>query len=117
VEGKADFIVNEALGDEWTDARDHTSPEAGPWCSTWCLPDFWPWPRDIHKSISVAKENGYSCIPIVIAESWGGDLKSLHCENLIYIQANPNQTDEIGPKLATELESLLPVWRGFSEES
>lgn len=36
--------------------------------------------------------------------------------NLIYIQANPNQTDEIGPKLATELESLLPVWRSFSEE-
>lgn len=73
--------------------------------------------RDIHKSISVAKENGYSCIPIVIAESWGGDLKSLHCEHLIYIQANPNQTDEIGPKLANELESLLPVWRGFSEVS
>ncbi|HQO79065.1 MAG TPA: hypothetical protein PLG17_11215 [Thermodesulfobacteriota bacterium] len=73
--------------------------------------------RDIHKSISVAKKNGYSCIPIVIAESWGGDLDSLHCEHLIYIQANPNQTDEIGPKLATELELLLPVWRGFSEES
>ncbi len=72
--------------------------------------------RDIHKSISVAQENGYLCIPIVIAESWGGDLDSLHCEHLIYIQANPNQTDEIGPKLATELESLLPVWRSFSEE-
>ncbi len=72
--------------------------------------------RDIHKSISVAQENGYLCIPIVIAESWGGDLDSLHCEHLIYIQANPNQTDEICPKLATELESLLPVWRSFSEE-
>jgi hypothetical protein len=71
--------------------------------------------RDIHKSISVAQENGYLCIPIVIAESWGGDLDSLHCEHLIYIQANPNQTDEIGPKLAIELESLLPVWRSFSE--
>jgi hypothetical protein len=72
--------------------------------------------RDIHKSISIAQENGYLCIPVVIAESWGGDLDSLHCEHLIYIQANPNQTDEIGPKLATELESLLPVWRSFSEE-
>ncbi len=73
--------------------------------------------RDIHKSISVAQENGYLCIPIVIAESWGGDLESLHCEHLIYIQANPNQTDEIGPKLAAELESLLPVWSSFSEET
>ncbi|GHT93182.1 hypothetical protein FACS1894116_04660 [Betaproteobacteria bacterium] len=73
--------------------------------------------RDIHKTISVAQENGYLCIPIVIAESWGGDLDSLHCEHLIYIQANPNQTDEIGPKLATELKSLLPVWRNFSEET
>lgn len=73
--------------------------------------------RDIHKSISVAQENGYLCIPIVIAESWGGDLDSLHCEHLIYIQANPNQTDEIGPKLATELEVLLPVWSSFSEET
>lgn len=72
--------------------------------------------RDIHKSISVAQENGYLCIPIVIAESWGGDLDSLHCEHLIYIQANPNQTDEIGPRLATELASLLPVWNSFSEE-
>jgi hypothetical protein len=73
--------------------------------------------RDIHKSISVARGNGYLCIPIVIAESWSGDLDSLHCEHLIYIQANPNQADEIGPKLATELKSLLPVWSRFSEET
>jgi hypothetical protein len=72
--------------------------------------------RDIHKSISVAQENAYLCIPIVIAESWGGDLNSLHCEHLVYIQANPNQTDEIGQKLAIELESLLPVWNKFAEE-
>lgn len=72
--------------------------------------------RDIYKSISIAKENGYLCIPIVIAESWGGNLNSLHCEHLIYIQANPNQTDEIGPKLATELELLLPIWISFSEQ-
>lgn len=71
--------------------------------------------RDIHKAISVAQENGYLCIPVVIAESWGGNLNSLHCEHLIYIQANPNQTDEIGPKLAIELELLLPVWNKFSE--
>lgn len=72
--------------------------------------------RDIHKAISVAQENGYLCIPIVIAESWGGNLDSLHCENSIYIQANPNQVDEIGSKLAAELESLLSVWRSFAEK-
>jgi len=72
--------------------------------------------RDIHKSISVAQENGYICIPIVIAESWAGNLDSLHCEHLIYIQANPNQSNEISQKLVTELESLLPVWSSFSEE-
>lgn len=72
--------------------------------------------RDIFKSVSVAQENGYLCIPIVIAESWGGDLKSLNCEHLVYIQANPNQLDEIAPKLASALESLLPVWKSFVEE-
>jgi len=41
--------------------------------------------RDIHQSISVAQENGYLCIPIVIAESWGGDFDSLGCEHFIYI--------------------------------
>ena len=30
--------------------------------------------RDIHKAISVAQVNGYECIPVVIAESWGGNL-------------------------------------------
>lgn len=72
--------------------------------------------RDIFKSISVAKESGYLCIPIVIAESWNGDLKSLDCVHLIYIQANPNQTDEVTLKLAYELKSLLPIWKKFSEE-
>jgi hypothetical protein len=72
--------------------------------------------RDIFKSISVAQENGYLCVPVVIAESWGGDLKSLNCQHLVYIQANPNQLDEIAPRLANEFEALLPVWKKFSEE-
>ncbi len=71
--------------------------------------------RDIFKSVSVAQEKGYLCIPVVIAESWRGDLKSLNCEYLIYIQANPNQLDQIAPKLASEFESLLPVWKSFAE--
>lgn len=73
--------------------------------------------RDIHKAISVAQENDYLCIPVVIAESWGGDLKSLNCKHLVYIQANPNQTDEIESKLAIKLESLLPVWNEFVEKN
>jgi hypothetical protein len=72
--------------------------------------------RDIHKAISVAHNSGYFCIPIVIAESWGGDLGSLDCENLIYIQANPNQTDEILQSLTEELSAILPVWKKFSED-
>jgi hypothetical protein len=72
--------------------------------------------RDIFKSISVAQENGFSCIPVVIAESWGGDLNSLKCKNLVYIQANPNQIDDISIKLANELEAMMPVWKLFSEE-
>lgn len=71
--------------------------------------------RDIFKSISVAQENNYLCIPVVIAESWGGDLKSLNCEHLVYIQANPNQVEQVAPRLASEFETLLPVWKEFSE--
>jgi len=71
--------------------------------------------------VNVAQKNGYLCIPVVIAESWGGDLKSLNCEHLIYIQANPNQSDQIAQKLASELDSLLPVWKdlekNFEEET
>lgn len=72
--------------------------------------------RDIFKSISVAQENGYLCIPVVIAESWGGDLNSLKCEHLVYVQANPNQLDQIAPRLASEFEQLINVWNKFAEE-
>lgn len=66
--------------------------------------------RDIHKSISVAQENRFACIPIVIAESWGGDLDDLPCDNFIYIPINPNQIDKINPMLADELEELIDVF-------
>ena len=46
--------------------------------------------RDIHKSISVARANGYECLPIIIAESWSGDLSSLPCKFCIHIPLNPN---------------------------
>lgn len=70
--------------------------------------------RDIHKSISVARDNGYECIPIIIAESWGGDLKSLGCAHHVYIQANPNQTAEVQKALSAALKRLLPFWKSFA---
>ena len=69
--------------------------------------------RDIHKSISVAHANGFECIPIVIAESWGGNLEALLCKHHVYIKANPNQAVEIAPVLATALKELLPVFRSI----
>jgi len=70
--------------------------------------------RDIHKSISVARDNGYECVPIIIAESWGGNLESLGCPHHIYIQANPNQTAEVDKALREALKRLLPFWKSFA---
>ena len=71
--------------------------------------------RDIYKSILVATENGYTCVPIVIAESWTGDLDALESELYIYIQANPNQVVSIEPLLAQKLEDdLLPLLRDIA---
>jgi hypothetical protein len=70
--------------------------------------------RDIFKAISAAHEHGYECLPVIIAESWGGDLTSLRCENLIYICANPNQIGVIEPLLEMEVEKLLPFLKQFA---
>lgn len=67
--------------------------------------------RDIHKSISVANENGFICVPIIIAESWGGDLEGLSSEHFIYLQFNPNQIAEIEPLLAQRLRDLTPLFQ------
>lgn len=66
--------------------------------------------RDIHKSISVAHENGFNCIPVVIAESWGGNLDGLPCDNYIYIPVNPNQVEKINPLLEAKLQELATVF-------
>lgn len=72
--------------------------------------------RDIYKSILVATEQGYTCVPIVIAESWGGDLESLDSALYIYIPANPNRIAAIEPVLARQLENeLLPLLINISE--
>lgn len=69
--------------------------------------------RDIHKSISIAHKNKYNCIPVVIAESWSGDLESLLCENYIYIKINPNQIEKLNPLLKEQLERLLPIFQSI----
>lgn len=66
--------------------------------------------RDIHKAITVAHKNGFECIPIVIAESWGGDLETLDCANKIYIQLNPNQVVLVEPILLKEFRSIVHVF-------
>ena len=72
--------------------------------------------RDIYKSILVATEQGHICVPIVIAESWTGDLEGLEAELFIYIQANPNQVAAIEPILKQKLEEeLLPLLENISE--
>jgi hypothetical protein len=72
--------------------------------------------RDIYKSILVATENGYRCVPIVIAESWAGNLDDLKSELYVYIQANPNQVAAIEPRLAQKLDDLLPLLRSISAD-
>jgi hypothetical protein len=71
--------------------------------------------RDIHKAITVAESNGYRCLPVIIAESWGGNLKSLKCETYIYIQANPNQVTVIEPVLIDRLRELLSVFQDLAK--
>ena len=73
--------------------------------------------RDIYKSILVATENGFNCVPIVIAEAWGGDLAELKSELYIYIQANPNQVVSVEPVLAQKLEELLSLLKQISGHS
>lgn len=69
--------------------------------------------RDIHKSITVAQTNGFVCIPVVIAESWGGNLDKLPCDNYIFIPVNPNQVDKINPLLEAKLQELVTVFSGI----
>lgn len=71
--------------------------------------------RDIFKSILIASENGYICVPIIIAESWSGDLDTLESEAYIYIQMNPNQIVAIEQVLSQKLrDEMLPLLQGIA---
>lgn len=67
--------------------------------------------RDIHKAISVANDAGVECMPIIIAESWSGDLTTLDCKDYIYIDKNPNQLAEVERALKLEFEKRLSLFR------
>lgn len=41
--GNVLFYVNYEIARQWSEPRFLTE-NYGPFCSTWCLPDFWPWP-------------------------------------------------------------------------
>ncbi|AFZ13506.1 hypothetical protein Cri9333_2648 [Crinalium epipsammum PCC 9333] len=69
--------------------------------------------RDIHKAISIANESGYNCIPVIIAESWTGDLTALNCKEFVYINKNPNQVNEVEPLLVQEFERLIEIFRSL----
>lgn len=59
--------------------------------------------RDIHKSITAAHNAGFECLPVIVAENWGGDLTSLNCKDYVCINLNPNQVLELEPILSAEL--------------
>ncbi|SEN21607.1 hypothetical protein SAMN04488003_11160 [Loktanella fryxellensis] len=69
--------------------------------------------RDIHKSIAVAHESGFDCLPVIIAESWAGDLTTLSCKDHVYINRNPNQIAEVEPLLTIELERRLSAFQSI----
>lgn len=67
--------------------------------------------RDIYKSILVATQSNYVCVPIVIAEAWAGNLADLKADLFVYIQANPNQLPTVEGLLKERLRELLPLLR------
>lgn len=73
--------------------------------------------RDIYKSLLAATQNGYRCVPIVIAESWTGNLADLQADLYLYIQANPNQLSTIDTLLTERVKELLPVLRAIAGQS
>jgi hypothetical protein len=70
--------------------------------------------RDIHKSITAAHNAGLECVPIIIAESWSGDITSLDCKVFVHIDKNPNQIKEVEPLLRQKLMEFLPIFEAIA---
>lgn len=73
--------------------------------------------RDIHKSVSAAHAAGFVCLPIIVAESWAGDLTTLACQDWIYVDMNPNQILGVEQRLRVELLKRLPIFLALSDQS
>jgi len=72
--------------------------------------------RDIFKSIQVATKNGYEVLPIIVAESWTGDLKELPCDDFIFIKKNPNQLADVRAAIESEIEKRLKLFQSLSKK-
>ncbi|MEA5554178.1 hypothetical protein VB713_24900 [Anabaena cylindrica UHCC 0172] len=69
--------------------------------------------RDINQAIEKAKNDGYKCIPIIIAEAWKIDFDSLKSQAFIHIDKNPNQIIELEPLLNKKLKEILHIFKSI----
>ena len=69
--------------------------------------------RDIHQAIEKARNDGYKCIPIIIAEAWKIDFDSLKSPDFIHIDKNPNQIIEVEQLLNYKLKEILHIFQSI----
>ncbi|MFN7661335.1 MAG: hypothetical protein ACK5P3_25025, partial [Dolichospermum sp.] len=69
--------------------------------------------RDINQALEKAKNDGYKCIPIIIAEAWKIDFDSLKSQEFIHIDKNPNQIIELEPLLNHKLKEILDIFQSI----
>lgn len=65
--------------------------------------------RDIRESIAKAARNNYAVFPIIVAESWGGNIADLETEDAVVIDLNPNQLEELKPILREKLTEKINI--------
>ncbi|MBE9257334.1 hypothetical protein [Dolichospermum sp. LEGE 00246] len=69
--------------------------------------------RDINQAIEKARNDGYKCIPIIIAEAWKIDFDSLKSPDFIHIDKNPNQIIEVEQLLNYKLKEILHIFQSI----
>ena len=69
--------------------------------------------RDINQAIEKARNDGYKCIPIIIAEAWKIDFDSLKSPEFIHIDKNPNQIIEVEQLLNYKLKEILHIFQSI----